>query len=294
MVAPQTNVSFQLFCVVGAGVFTSRQDTIHIPFIIFIIFAFRSFRHFIWFRSCIAWLSDGVCRLAAAPFVASTFAGADFEFAHLTNHCIAARHPDYGRIAPGNEMFFGAFDAYLKSSASSLPSTSSSASISGSSASPKRWSVATDLMPQICSVLALAFESVRDVRRFVASSLHLSLHYSPLNACLLSRMFTTCQSAPQMRYQLMQPPPDARVASFQLFGFDLMLDADFHLWLLEVNATPAVAAPLLERLVADLIELAIRPAFQASSEQAAPADVDANSDVNGALARWLEVPLSAR
>ena len=87
----------------------------------------------------------------------------------------------------------------------------------------------------------------------------------------------------------MQPPPDARVASFQLFGFDLMLDADFHLWLLEVNATPAVAAPLLERLVADLIELAIRPAFQTSSEA-----TSANGDASGALARWLEVPLSPR
>ena len=83
----------------------------------------------------------------------------------------------------------------------------------------------------------------------------------------------------------MQPPPDARVASFQLFGFDLMLDAYFHLWLLEVNATPAVAAPLLERLVADLIDLAIRPAFQTS---------DHSGDANRALARWLEVPLSPR
>ena len=105
--------------------------------------------------------SDGVCRLAAAPFVASTFAGADFEFAHLTNHCIAARHPDYGRIAPGNEMFFDAFDAYLESSASASPSTPSSSS--DSSEIPRRRSVAADLMPQICSVLALAFESVRDV-----------------------------------------------------------------------------------------------------------------------------------
>jgi hypothetical protein len=95
----------------------------------------------------------------------------------------------------------------------------------------------------------------------------------------------------------MQPPPDARVASFQLFGFDLMLDADFHLWLLEVNATPAVAAPLLERLVADLIDLAIRPAFQTSADAAAERTSTSalpTGDANGALARWLEVPLSPR
>ena len=29
--------------------------------------------------------------------------------------------------------------------------------------------------------------------------------------------------------------------SFQLFGFDFMIDAQFHVWLLEVNGAPACA-----------------------------------------------------
>lgn len=35
------------------------------------------------------------------------------RFAHLTNHCIAAEHADYGRFEPTNEIFYEAFDQEL-------------------------------------------------------------------------------------------------------------------------------------------------------------------------------------
>jgi hypothetical protein len=76
----------------------------------------------------------------------------------------------------------------------------------------------------------------------------------------------------------LQPAENAPVCSFQLFGFDLMLDADFHLNLLEVNATPAVAQSLLTRIVTDIIELAIQPAFEPART------VDSASS-------WIEVPM---
>ena len=83
--------------------------------------------------------SNPPCRSSAA-----SFAGADFAFAHLTNHCLAARHPDYGRIAPGNEGSFESLQTYLTESGS-------------------HWSVSRDLWPQIQATVALAFESVREV-----------------------------------------------------------------------------------------------------------------------------------
>ena len=57
--------------------------------------------------------------------------------------------------------------------------------------------------------------------------------------------------------EVLAPASSTRYESFQLFGFDFMLDDQFHLWLLEVNATPAAAQALLPDLVADLIATAI-------------------------------------
>jgi tubulin--tyrosine ligase len=197
---------------------------------------------------------DGVCRLAAAPFVADSFDRDGFEFAHLTNHCIAARHADYGKLAPGNEMFFQDFQRHLAENAS-------------------LWTVQEHLMPQISDIVGLAFRSVREVRFFLfflfLNSFKLALRLTVSNISLLLWSYS---------WQLLQPAENAPGCSFQLFGFDLMLDADFHLNLLEVNATPAVAQSLLTRIVTDIIELAIQPAFEPART------VDSASS-------WIEVPM---
>jgi hypothetical protein len=38
----------------------------------------------------------------------------DDKFIHLTNHCIAAKHPDFGKFEATNEMFYQEFSAYLQ------------------------------------------------------------------------------------------------------------------------------------------------------------------------------------
>ena len=35
------------------------------------------------------------------------------RFAHLTNHCIATEHDDYGKFEATNELFYDDFDAEL-------------------------------------------------------------------------------------------------------------------------------------------------------------------------------------
>lgn len=49
--------------------------------------------------------------------------------------------------------------------------------------------------------------------------------------------------------------------SFQLFGFDFMVDTQFHVWLLEVNGAPACAKALLPDLAEDLVRKAIDTIF---------------------------------
>lgn len=58
--------------------------------------------------------------------------------------------------------------------------------------------------------------------------------------------------------------------SFQLFGFDFMIDAQFHVWLLEVNGAPACAKALLPDLAKDLVRKAIDPLFPRDSRNDEP------------------------
>ena len=49
--------------------------------------------------------------------------------------------------------------------------------------------------------------------------------------------------------------------SFMFFGFDMIIDTDYKVWLQEINATPAIAKRLLRSISDDIIEVAIDPLF---------------------------------
>ena len=53
---------------------------------------------------------EGVLRTTAVPYSLDNL---DDQFAHLSNHCIATQHPDYGKVEATNEMWFRDFDDYL-------------------------------------------------------------------------------------------------------------------------------------------------------------------------------------
>jgi hypothetical protein len=50
--------------------------------------------------------------------------------------------------------------------------------------------------------------------------------------------------------------------SFMLFGFDMLVDEDGKVWLLEVNGAPAVAKSILPPLAEDLISTVIDPYYK--------------------------------
>ncbi|XP_071962203.1 tubulin--tyrosine ligase-like [Antedon mediterranea] len=51
--------------------------------------------------------------------------------------------------------------------------------------------------------------------------------------------------------------------SFQLFGFDFILDDTLRVWLMEVNGAPACAKKLLPKLADGIISIAVQPIFNA-------------------------------
>eukprot|EP00941_MAST-03F_sp_MAST-3F-sp1_P004643 g4643.t1 len=61
------------------------------------------------FRICI--YREGVLRTSAVPF---SLHNLHDRYAHLSNHCIAKEHPEYGKFEPTNEMWFTDFDDFLR------------------------------------------------------------------------------------------------------------------------------------------------------------------------------------
>ena len=54
---------------------------------------------------------EGVLRTAASAYSLDDLSD---TFTHLSNHCIAEKHPDFGKYEPTNELWFGQYDAYLR------------------------------------------------------------------------------------------------------------------------------------------------------------------------------------
>ena len=54
--------------------------------------------------------------------------------------------------------------------------------------------------------------------------------------------------------------PNRRNCSFEIFGYDFMIDEDLKPWLIEVNTNPCLelASPYLARLIPSMLENAIK------------------------------------
>lgn len=61
--------------------------------------------------------------------------------------------------------------------------------------------------------------------------------------------------------------PHKRKNSFELFGFDFLIDEDFRVWLIEVNTNPYLGVPndyireLLPKMIDDMLDLGLDAVF---------------------------------
>jgi hypothetical protein len=59
--------------------------------------------------------------------------------------------------------------------------------------------------------------------------------------------------------------PNERKGSFELFGFDFLLDEDFRIWLIEINHNPYIGTPnaymktLVPRMIDDMLKIVLDP-----------------------------------
>ena len=65
---------------------------------------------------------------------------------------------------------------------------------------------------------------------------------------------------------MMKGVEGASFGSFNLFGYDFMVDDALHVSLLEVNSSPAVAEAVLETMTRDVVSVGILPFFEENAE----------------------------
>ena len=62
--------------------------------------------------------------------------------------------------------------------------------------------------------------------------------------------------------------PNNRNGTYELFGFDFLIDEDYRVWLIEVNSNPYLGMPneymkqLLPKLMNDMCKLVLDPIYQ--------------------------------
>lgn len=61
--------------------------------------------------------------------------------------------------------------------------------------------------------------------------------------------------------------PSQREHSYELFGYDFLIDEDFRVWLIEVNTNPYLGVPnefikdLLPKMMSELLQIVADPVF---------------------------------
>ena len=64
-------------------------------------------------------------------------------------------------------------------------------------------------------------------------------------------------------HKIVAPTRDSHHHSFEILGYDFMLDEDFKVYLIEVNTNPCIetSSPLLEKQIPDLLDSGLRIAM---------------------------------
>ena len=67
--------------------------------------------------------------------------------------------------------------------------------------------------------------------------------------------------------------PSMRETSFELFGYDFLIDEDYWIWLIEINTNPYLGVPnafildLLPKMVSEMLQIVIDPHFPPEKPQ---------------------------
>ena len=222
---------------------------------------------------------EGVLRTTSVPFSLAADK-LDDPFVHLSNHCIQTKCPSYGQYEPTNEMFYAEFDAHLSRAYRVRARRGCGELAFGRGEFDVRRAAREDEDEQEQEQEEQGgeeedgdgddelFRPAR-LREVIVPQLHRIVAMT-----LMSAKDQMCNA------------PGAAFASFNLFGFDFMVNDSCRVQLIEINSSPAVADRLLKEVVGDLCEAAIVPFF---SEGGAASVVESGGFELVDCAKWVPV-----
>lgn len=92
--------------------------------------------------------------------------------------------------------------------------------------------------------------------------------------------------------------PNKRKNVFELLGYDFLIDEDFRVWLIEVNANPYLGTPnkfiegLLPEMMDDLLQVVVDPIFHPQIRRESKFDEKINFDIGDQKANKFEMIFS--
>ncbi|KAE8601253.1 hypothetical protein XENTR_v10013603 [Xenopus tropicalis] len=105
-----------------------------------------------------------------------------------------------------------------------------------------------------------------EFNQYLVTSLNINLENSIL--CQIKEIIRVCLSCLEPAISTKYLP----YHSFQLFGFDFMVDKNLKVWLIEVNGAPACAQKLYAELCKGIVDLAISSVFPLNEENHKPTE----------------------
>jgi tubulin--tyrosine ligase len=183
------------------------------------------------------------------------------RLANITNHCVQAESRLYSTFEVGNELWRDTLDGLIRQRGESMDANilPNSRTAGGWRNSPRPGSNSSSRSSTSSSKPHESKDVPAPRTRSCAKTLE-----NWVAPQIKQIIIDTIQAA---RRQLPVKDPNVLTNSFQLMGYDFIIDDSLHVWLLEINGSPGVADRLLSRIVRDFVEVVLDPIFPSPGRQ---------------------------
>lgn len=164
-------------------------------------------------------------------------------FAHITNHCVQAEAEEYASFEEENELWREHLDGLVRFKGKKLMKRREKEEMRRKREEAR--SGGRSEQPAASTIPLWNYETEPTLANTIIPQMHFIIK---------DTIFAGRDGIPS-------DPKPVPTHTFQLFGYDFIVDEDLHVWLLEINGSPGIASRLVRQVASDIIDVAILPHF---------------------------------